>query len=120
MGSDPFTLVRGGSAIGTTPDSATSAESTPPPTTTARHETRCDASTVAVGIAIPPSPTMMAMPFMRRPRSSAKSSEDSAFDAVLMLADARPSANRADAASTAFDAVANNGRHSCNEGRRNN
>jgi len=55
---------------------------------------------------------MIAMPFMRRPRSSGKSSDDSAFDAVLMLADASPNANSADAASTALDAVANIGRHS--------
>ena len=87
------------------------AASAPPAITTARQETRCDASTVAVGMVSPPSPTMSAMPFMRRPRSPGKSSDDKAFDAVLVLADARPRRSNADAATAAPAAVASSGRH---------
>ena len=89
---------------------ATTADSTPPLITTARHDTYSDANTVAVGIANPPRPTMMAITFIRRPRSSGKSSDESALDAVLMAADARPTVKSVAAATTPLRAIANSGR----------
>src|SRR6185436_1963203 len=69
---------------------ATTAASTPPPTTTVRHETATDARTVVTGIVTPPIPTRIASRFMRIARSPGKRSDDSAFEAVFMPADATP------------------------------
>src|SRR5262245_60399522 len=53
-----------------TASAATTAENKPPPTTTARQVTNSAANAVAAGIVRPPSPTMIAIPFILRARSS--------------------------------------------------
>src|SRR6185503_2694829 len=88
---------------------ATTAASTPPATTTVRHETATDATTMVTGIITPPIPTRIARRFMRIARSPGKRSDDSAFDAVFMPAEATPSAPMVTPASSGVRITASSG-----------
>ena len=78
-------------------------------TTTVRHETATDATTVVTGIITPPIPTRIARRFMRIARSPGKRSDDSAFDAVFMPADATPNATMVTPASSGVRITASSG-----------
>jgi len=79
--------------------------------TTARHESVSAVAAVASGMARPPSPTITAMPFMRRPRSCGNVSDERALAAVFTPADTIPIAASETAAPDMVVDHPNSGRH---------